>query len=326
VTERVRAGDHREEWGPFEVAGVEVAPGQRRDVDLRVGELYTADPIHIPFTILRGAAPGPTLFVVAAVHGDELNGVEVVRTLLYEDVVTDLRGTLLLLPVVNVYGFLLQSRYLPDQRDLNRHFPGTAGGSGASRMAHCIMAEIVSRSDYGIDLHTAGRNRANLPHVRADISDPRVRELARAFGTQVVVAHPGLPGSLRHAALSVGVPVITYEAGEPLKFQRNCIDEGVRGCLRVMADLGMVRERQPEPAARLIVNRTIWVRAERGGILDIRVTLGQHVEEGDLVGVSSNPFGRERSSLLATARGIVLGRTTLPMVNPGDPVCCIGRY
>lgn len=325
TTASTGASTDPEAWGPIEVAGDVVEPGERRDFDLRVSELYTTDPIHIPFTVLHGAEPGPSLFILAAIHGDELNGVEIVRTLLYEDVLPDLKGTLYLVPVANVYGFLLQSRYLPDQRDLNRCFPGSATGSGASRTADMLMREIVARSDFGVDLHTAARNRVNLPQIRADISDARVRMLARAFGTEVIVAHPGLVGSLRYAALRVGVPVITYEAGETLKFQRDCIEEGVQGCLRVMADLGMIRGLPLISDERITVRRTTWVRADRGGILDIKATLGARVEDGDVVAISSNPFGRERTPIRASTAGIILGRTTLPMVNPGDPVCCVGR-
>ncbi|GMV39198.1 MAG: succinylglutamate desuccinylase [Myxococcales bacterium] len=309
-------------WGAATIAGVTVNPGERTDVDLHVGELYTAERIHIPCTVIRGAVPGPTLLIVAAVHGDELNGVATVRALLYEDALALLRGTLLLVPVANVYGFLHQSRTMPDQRDLNRHFPGSAGGSGASRVAHRIMSELVVHADYVIDLHTAGRSRDNLPHVRADLRDPRVAALARAFGCDVILAHAGHGGSLRHAATAAGIPTVTYEAGEPLKFQRPCIDIGARGCRSVMADLGMIRGAvvAGEP---LVVSRSSWVRADRGGILDLLVGLGQGVSAGEPVAVSSNPFGKERTTLVAPMEGIVLGRTSLPMVNPGDAVCCI---
>lgn len=312
-----------EAWGAATIAGVSVGPGERMDLDLHVGELYTAERIHIPCTVIRGPEAGPTLLIVAAVHGDELNGVGVVRTLLYEDALTVQRGTVLLVPVANVYGFLHQSRTMPDQRDLNRHFPGMPGGSGASRVAHRIMSEVLTHADYAIDLHTAGRNRDNLPHVRANLADPRVASLAVAFGCDVILAHAGHAGSLRNAAALVGIPTITYEAGEPLKFQRDCIELGVTGCMRVMADLGMIRGGRPDEGAPLIVSRSTWVRAERGGILDMLVSLGQAVQMGEPVAVSSNPFGKERTTLVAPTDGIVLGRTTLPMVNPGDPVCCV---
>lgn len=310
-------------WGPLELEGVSVPPGGRADLDLRVGELYSGDPIHVPLTVLRGDAPGPTLAIVAAVHGDELNGVAIVRTLLWEDALPPLCGTLLLVPVANVHGLLHLSRTMPDQRDLNRHFPGSALGSGASRLAHRLMGGVVVHADYVIDLHTAGRTRDTLPHVRADLGDPRVSALARAFGAPVVLAHAGLQGSLRAAALAAGVPAITYEAGRPLEFQRPCIDQGVQGCLRVMADLGMIR-RGPAAEEPTVITRSLWVRADRGGILDVLVGLGEDVREGQPVALSSNPFGTERVELLAPRDGFVLGRTTLPMVNPGDAVVCLG--
>ena len=318
------AGDAVPTWGPLELEGTTVPPGGRVDVDLRVGELYSGEPIHVPFTIIRGTDPGPTLLIVAAVHGDELNGVAVVRTLLWEDALPALRGTLLLVPVANVHGLLHLSRTMPDQRDLNRHFPGSPGGSGASRVAHRLMTGVVAHADYAIDLHTAGRTRDTLPHVRADLTDPRVASLALSFGAPVIHLHQGVGGSLRQAAVATGVPTITYEAGRPLEFQRDCIDQGVEGCLRVMADLGMVRRAPPADGPPTIISRATWVRADRGGILDVLVGLGDEVKEGQPVAVSSNPFGKERAELLAPRDGFVLGRTTLPMVNPGDAVCCLG--
>lgn len=308
-------------WGPLDFSGTEVAPGESVDVKLKAGESYTADPISLAVTIIRGSRPGPALFLTASIHGDELNGVAIIRDLLADHEMTTLAGTLIAVPVANVPGFLALERRAPDRRDLNRSFPGSALGSPTSRLAHQLSREVVVRSDFGIDLHTSGGERTNFPQVRADLDHPEVARLARAFGTSLIVHGTGPDRSLRKTAVRKNVPTIVYEAGSPRRFERRFIDTGVRGVLNVLRHLGMLEGSPLEPALRIEVRRTRWLRARLGGILDLRVRLGEPLERGQLISVNTNPFGRERSQLRSRQAGIVIGLTRLPLVHPGDAVC-----
>lgn len=313
-------------WGPFRFAGREIAPGEAVELRLEVSEFYTAEPLSVPVTVVRGRRPGPTLFLTAAVHGDELNGVAVIRDLLIDQDFAELAGTLIAVPVVNVPGFLHQSRTLPDNRDLNRSFPGSAEGSFSARLARRMFQDVVRRSDFGIDLHTAGGDRANYPHVRADLGDRRVAELAGAFGAPVVIHGRGPAGALRRAAAAAGVPTIVYEAGSSRVFERRFIDLGIAGVQNVlrhleMLDGGPVRQ----PPLRLEVKKSTWLRASAGGILDLKVSLGEAVARGQVISINTNPFGRERSQLVSPAAGIVIGLTRSPLVHPGDAICHLAR-
>lgn len=226
---------------PFELAGQSIRPGTRDTVELALPPLFTHTPMTLPVHVLHGRRPGPALFVRAAIHGDEINAIEIVRRLLGRRALASLRGTLLAVPVVNVYGVLQHSRYLPDGRDLNRSFPGSDRGSTASRIARIFMREIVSRCNYGIDLHTASGHRTNLPQLRANLDDEETHRLAQAFGTPVVINSRNRDGSLRAAASELGIPLLLYEAGERLRFSELCISACVRGVLNVMRALGMIR-------------------------------------------------------------------------------------
>jgi hypothetical protein len=304
----------------FSLCGIPIYPGETREIELQVGELYTSSPIAIPVRVVRGWSDGPRLFVTAAVHGDEINGTEVIRELVYDVNLSTLRGILVCVPVVNLHGFLNRTRYLPDRRDLNRSFPGNSRGSPASRLADQIFTEIVRRCQFGIDLHTASAHKINLPHVRADLRHPLSRRLALAFGSEIVVNAPASPRSLRGAAHARSVPVLTYEGGEPLRFQRDAVERGLDGILNVMSALGMIDRKRGRPPFQIVARRRAWVRAAQGGILDLRVRPGDLVHKGEEIGVKTNPFGRERATLVAPFTGLVLGATTLPTVSPGDAV------
>lgn len=302
------------------LGGSEVPVGTRRDLLLKVSESYTGDRLSIPVTVVNGVRDGPVLFVTAAIHGDELGGIAIVRALLGELAPEDLTGALICVPVVNVLGVQFHSRYLPDRRDLNRCFPGSPTGSTASRLAHTLMSEIVARADAGIDLHTAANRRMNVPQVRADLSDPVARDLAVAFGAPYVIDAPQRPGSLRDAAAKEGVPVLTFEGGEALRFEDEVIAVGTAGVRRVMGVLGMLHH-PPAPVAPVIESdETHWVRAERGGILDLHVGPGEAVAPGQPLWTVTGPFGYERSQQTSPYAGVVIGMTTLPLVNPGDAV------
>ena len=309
----------------LEIAGTVIRPGETVPIHLPISELYTSTPVEVQITAIRGEEDGPAVFVTAAVHGDEINGVEIVRRLIYDVDHTQMSGALICVPVVNVLGFLSQSRYLPDRRDLNRHFPGDPRGHTSSRIASIFFNEVARQCDYGIDLHTAPAGRTNIAHVRADVDVPEVRRLARAFGASILVHTKGQVGTLRRAATEAGIPTLTFEAGEPARFSRAVTNEGLRGVLNVLVALGMMKGEIKKPPFRVIVKETVWIRAERGGILDLRVRPGQLIYEGDIISVNTNPFGAEVNTIRSPVTGMVIGTTSSPIVNPGMPICHIVR-
>lgn len=311
----------------FHIGGEKVAPGTHRLVDLPVSKLSNHTPVTLPVHVLHGPRPGPAMFVSAAIHGDELNGVEIIRRLLRTLRPGNIGGTFLCVPVVNAYGFIGRSRYLPDRRDLNRSFPGSATGSLAARLANLFLNEVVKRCQFGIDLHTAAVHRVNLPQIRADfVKSPRCRELSEAFGAQVVLEAPERVGSLRRAARDAGVDVLVYEGGEGLRFDEFAIKAGVDGIANVMLKCGMLElpdgvEPAPpgEPGrAPVFANASKWVRAPDGGIFRTLKKIGHAVSEGETVGWVANPYDDTQSEIHAPRRGIIIGSTTLPIVNMGD--------
>ena len=305
---------------------MEVEAGARRLVDLPVSKLSNHTPVTLPVHVLHGHKPGPTMFVSAAIHGDELNGVEIIRRVLRTLQPGNISGTLLCVPVVNAYGFIGRSRYLPDRRDLNRSFPGSANGSLAARLAHLFLHEVVHRCQFGIDLHTAAVHRVNLPQIRSNFArSPRCRELSEAFGAQVVLESPERPGSLRRAARESGIDVLVYEGGEGLRFDDFAIKAGVDGIANVMLKMGMLElpdgvELPPFPEGRapVFANMSRWVRAPDGGIFRTTKQIGNAVSAGEIIGVVANPYEDSECEVRSTHRGIIVGRTTLPIVNMGD--------
>ena len=307
---------------PLIIAGVEVKPGERKCIDMPSARLYTQTPMKIPVHVIRGSYPGPALFVTAALHGDEINGVEIIRRLLNLSAFRHLHGTLIAVPVVNIYGFISLSRYLPDRRDLNRSFPGSPKGSLASRLANLLMTEIVSKCDYGIDLHTGAIHRPNLPQVRVNLETEGVVPLAKAFNVPVVLNSKLREGSLRKAAGELGIPLLVFEGGEALRFDEFSTRMGVRGIRRVMESLGMLHlspSRKRKSIIPVIGRCSHWVRAPRSGIVHPSKELGNIVKDGELLGYILDPFGFEnRQEVLSDREGIIIGKNNLPLVSQGD--------
>ncbi|MEO0763703.1 MAG: succinylglutamate desuccinylase/aspartoacylase family protein, partial [Pseudomonadota bacterium] len=306
----------------FEIGGDLIAPGTRRSVALPVSALPDHTPIDLHVEVIHGRRPGPTMFVSAAVHGDEVIGVEIVRRLLRSPQIDRLRGTLLVVPVVNAFGFLARSRYLPDRRDLNRCFPGSATGSLGARLAHIFLREVVLRCDFGIDLHSAAVHRTNLPQIRVTPGDGTTAAMARDFGAPVILTSPLRDGSLRGEAASRGTPVLLYEAGEGLRFDEFAVRAGVAGILRVMRGRDMVAAKgiAHARAPSLICRSSTWLRAPSGGLLRTFRAEGDLVSHGDLLAAVSDPSGSDESELRAPQNGILIGRAVLPVVNEGDAV------
>lgn len=305
---------------PFEIGGHTIAAGERKTIDLSVGTFSNHMPSNIPVQVIHGRRDGPTLFVSAVVHGDEIIGVEIVRRLLASRKLTPLKGTLLCVPVVNTFGFVSHSRYLPDRRDLNRSFPGAANGSLAGQLAHVFMKEIVERCQYGIDLHSAATHRVNLPQIRFNGDCEQVSELASAFAAPVALEAPLRKNSLREAAADVGVNVLLYESGEALRFDEYAVRVGVRGILNVMAHTGMIApsKKSRKPAQSIMSQKSKWLRSPMGGIFRGVKTIGDVVNKDDILGYIADPFGNNEKEVVSDLSGVVIGRTNLPIVNPGD--------
>jgi uncharacterized protein len=304
---------------PVQVAGSTVPPGRRQLVEVPVARLPTATSLNLPILVLNGLRPGPKVWLSAVVHGDELNGLEIIRRVVEATRPRRLAGTLLAVPIVNVFGMLTETRYLPDRRDLNRSFPGNPNGSLASRLAHLFMTNVVAACDMGIDLHTGSDHRFNMPQIRGDLEDPATRAMAEAFAAPVSIHSPLRDGSLREACRRRGIPIVVYEGGEAHRFNETAITAGVDGVLRVLDDLGM-RTGDVPPADRdtVIVRHTQWVRARRTGILRTTVRAGQLVVRGEALGIIADAIGESRATMKAPFEGVVIGHTRHPLVNRGD--------
>ncbi|MDX2479102.1 MAG: succinylglutamate desuccinylase/aspartoacylase family protein [Desulfuromusa sp.] len=311
---------------PFEFGGTTVNPGERATIALPMARLYTNNEMTLPVQVVHGKTSGPVLFVSAAVHGDEINGVEIVRRLLISRSLSKLRGTLLAIPVANPFGFIQRSRYLPDRRDLNRSFPGSVKGSLAGRLAHLFMTEIGSRCDFGIDLHTGSNYRSNLPQIRASLDDQKTIELASAFGTPIVVPSQLREGSLREAVAALGKPVLVYEGGEALYFNESVIRTGLQGILKVMRHTGMLAaNKRVKHRVPIVTDRSSWVRASMSGTFSLNVKLGDFVKKSNLLGILSDPFGDDREEVLAPFTGVIIGQLNLPLAHEGDALIHLAR-
>ncbi|MBT1452047.1 succinylglutamate desuccinylase/aspartoacylase family protein [Glaciecola sp. XM2] len=310
------------------IGDVDIVPGSRVKLDLPVASLYTDTEVSIPVEVIRAKKPGPTVFISAAIHGDELNGIEIIRRLLATKSFKLSKGTVIAVPIVNVYGVLNQSRYMPDRRDLNRSFPGSPKGSLAGRLAHLFLDEIVSKCDYGIDLHTGAIHRSNFPQIRANLRDSETQEMARIFGVPVLLNSELRDGSLREAASELGAKVLLYEAGQALRFDELSIRAGLKGILNVLGHLGMVRKRpsRSKTVDPFIANHSNWVRATVSGLVTDLKMLGDHVNKGEVMAHICSPTGRFVEKLIAPKSGVIIGKQNIPLVQEGDAMYHVANF
>lgn len=309
------------------ISGETVKPGEQIIIDVPISPLYTRTPMSISVHVANGKVKGPCLFITSAVHGDELNGVEIIRRLMAKIDVKKLKGTIIALPIVNVFGFIYRSRYLPDRRDLNRSFPGSHHGSLAARIANFIMEEIFSQCTHGIDLHTGAIHRENLPQVRANLSDPRTLALAKAFPVPVLMNGNVIHGSLRGQATEQNIPTLLYEAGEGLRINEEAITIGVKGIMNVMRVLKMIpRLKKTKPVVKPYIARaSIWVRANHAGIVISPVPLGTQVKKNQPIAIIADPIGGEEIIVHSPCKGMIIGINKLPLVNEGEALFHIAR-
>lgn len=313
------------------IGGVSIPPGKRKRVGIEVAKLYDYTEMTIPVEVVHGKKEGPILFVSAAIHGDEINGIEAIKRLLArKTILSCIRGTLIVVPIINVFGFHQNARYLPDRRDLNRCFPGSRNGSLGGQIAHIFMKEIVEKCTHGIDLHTGSIHRTNLPQIRASTDDTETKRLALAFGVPVVLNSTLRDGSLRQAAADRNIPMLLFEGGEALRYEEKIIRSAIRGIIAIMNAIGMIdqekinfRQRKKEV---FVARSSHWIRAPHSGSLRIRKGLGARIKKDEVLGVISDTFGLGKIKVRARETGIVIGINNLPLVNSGDALFHIATF
>ncbi len=312
---------------PFRIGNTDVSPGANLKLELPVARLYTDDEISIPIYVKRAKVDGPTVFVNAAIHGNEINGIEIIRRLIQRKNFKLQKGTLVLVPIVNVYGLLNQSRYMPDRRDLNRSFPGSAKGSLAGRVANIFLTEVVNQCDYGIDVHTGALHRRNYPQIRANLEDQETMELAKCFGVPVLINSNLRDGSLRQAAAENNTKVLLFEAGEALRFDELSIRVGIRGVMNVLAKLEMITPRkQKQTVDPFIAKSSQWVRATSSGFVQDLKQLGDYVTKGTELAKIGDPFGEVKDVVYAQSSGVIIGQQKIPLVQEGDAMYHIASF
>ncbi|WP_438864418.1 succinylglutamate desuccinylase/aspartoacylase family protein [Neptunicella sp.] len=310
----------------FELADKIIPAGKQVSVKIPSVRLYTDTPIDLHVEVFHGIKEGPTMLVCAAVHGDELNGVDICRRLIKKLNPKRLHGTVMIVPIVNVFGFIQQTRYLPDRRDLNRCFPGSEQGTLGSRLAHLFSSQLMSRASHIIDLHTGAIHRSNMPQIRANVKDPVALKMAEAFHVPIILHAKELDGSLRAQASKLGCSAIIYEAGEALRFDQTAIKAGLNGVLNVMKELGIVQRRGSRVKFDPIVtNHSQWIRNENDGVIISRIRLGERVKKGQILGYSASPHGEMEQAIRSPIDGMVIGISNIPVANQGEALFHIAR-
>ncbi|GEO06711.1 succinylglutamate desuccinylase [Adhaeribacter aerolatus] len=306
------------------INGQNIGLGQQVLIRLNISRLPSGTVIDIPVHVFRAPEDGPVLLLMAGMHGDEVNGIETVRRMLRRKMLRPARGTIIAIPVLNIYGFLNFSREVPDGKDVNRSFPGSEGGSLASRVAHKFVREILPWVDYGIDFHTGGASRANYPQVRCLLSNPVAAQMAYAFAAPFVINANLRPKSLRKEASKYGKNIIVFEGGESLRFDEAGIQEGINGTIRVLAFLQIQKSNVSPGKLPKVCQRTSWVRAKVAGLFRSQIALGDYIQKSQVIGSIADPYGQMSVSLKAPKAGYVIGLNRMPVVNQGDALLHLG--
>jgi len=308
----------------FSINGQEIKPGENKTVILNSYELHTKSSIKIPVHVIRSKKPGPTILFSAGLHGEETNGIEIIRKLVEREEVKNIKcGTIIAIPVINIVSFLYSTRDLPDGRDLNRCFPGTKNGSLGSRIAYDLMKHIIPLIDFGIDFHTGGAKINNYPQIRCVFDFPENLAIAKKFSAPLIIDSNYRDGTLRKEASKKNKPILVFEGGESMRFDYLSINEGLSGCLRLMKAYKMLDLEIPNNPSVKLKDDT-WIRAAASGLFHMNANNGTYVRKGDLLGVICNPFGDVEHKVLATADGYIVGINNQPVVNEGDALIHLG--
>lgn len=309
---------------PFIISGKQVLPGEEATISVNIARLPSHSPIDLNIIVARSEIDGPTLLLSGGMHGDEVNGIEIVRRIIEKDQHKPKIGTVICIPIINMYGFIHFSRYVPDGKDVNRSFPGNKNGSLAARVAHYLTNNIIPKIDIGLDFHTGGADRTNFPQIRGVMKEARNKQIAEIFQPSFILNSPFRPKSMRQTAAKMGNQILVYEGGESARFDEFAIQQGINGALRVMKHLGM-RERAPEaPHITQVINNSSWVRAKSSGVFLTAVQCGVHVEKNQIIGHINDPFGGTKLKIKSPATGFIIGLNNNPIVHQGDALMHIG--
>lgn len=299
-------------------------PGEEAKIQVNIARLPSHSPIDLHITVARSEIDGPTLLLSGGMHGDEINGTEIVRRIIEKDQHIPRVGTVICIPIINMFGFIHFSRYVPDGKDVNRSFPGNKNGSLAARVAYYLTKDIIPKIDVGLDFHTGGADRTNYPQVRCVMKEPRNKQIAEVFQPSFILNSPFRPKSMRQTAAKMSKHILVYEGGESGRFDEFAIQQGINGALRVMKHLGM-RERAPEaPHVTKIINNSSWIRAKTSGVFLTLVPYGAEVEKNQVIGHVSDPFGGSKIKIKSPVSGYVIGLNNNPIVHQGDALMHIG--
>jgi len=305
----------------FEIAGQIIPAGKHKRIEIPLASLFDFTQMSIPVEVIRGKENGPTVFISAAIHGDEILGVEIIKRLLKRKELKNIKGTIIFIPIVNPFGYNSNSRYLPDRRDLNRSFPGSADGSLAARVAHTFLNKIVYKCDYGIDIHTAAVHRVNFPQIRISDDDEETMRLAISFGAPIIMRSPLRPGTLRKAAHDKGIKTLLFEAGEALRYDDYSIGIGLHGILNFLKEIGVIEKtsREGKKTRSMVTSKSsYWIRAQTSGSLRKMKKVGTFVKENEILGTITDPFGDTKINVKASKAGVIIGAVTMPLVNHGN--------
>jgi len=300
-----------------------IALGESKTVDFSIAKLYTSTKVEIPIIVERSKIPGPTILITAALHGDEINGVEIVRQLIAKKINKPKRGTIICIPILNVFGFLNGDRSFPDGRDLNRVFPGTKTGSLASRVAFHFTKKILPHADYCLDFHTGGASRFNAAQIRIRQNDEKLLDLAKVFNAPFTLFSNTIDKSYRHTCFKMGIPTLLFEGGKSSESNKVIAKEGVDGVMRFLKHLGMLADQHivPEPRKKtVVINKSKWVRAQRSGLLHVKIEINKHVEKGEFLATITDPYGKMRFKVTAPNEGYIINVNHSPIVNQGDAI------
>ncbi len=309
----------------MKINGTEISPGQEKKIEVNIAKLPSHSSIDISITVSRSKIEGPVLLLMGGLHGDEINGSEIIRRIIERGLNKPLIGTTICIPILNIYGFIHFSRYVPDGKDVNRSFPGNKNGSLASRVAYYLMKDIIPKIDYGVDFHTGGADRSNYPQVRCMLKDPRNEELAKAFCAPFTLDSTYRPKSLRQSAAKLGKKILVYEGGESARFDEFAINEGIKGTLRLMQYLKMTETSNPPDQSNKVIKSSSWVRAKNSGVFLTNVNYGEKVSKNQIVGSLNDPFGDYKVDIKSPVSGYVIGLNHNPLVHQGDAIMHLGK-
>jgi len=304
----------------------EIERGEVKEYILHIAKLPTGSIINLHIYIYRGKKNGPVLLISGGLHGDEVNGIEIIRRMMRQELLQPVAGTVIAIPLLNIYGFLNFNRELPDGKDANRSFPGVKNGSLASRVAYNVTRKILPLIDYGLDFHTGGGNRSNYPQIRCEFEDENSLMLAKGFAPPFIINSPAIPNSLRNEAKYTGKSIIVFEGGQSLRFDEPVIEEAINGTQRLMVSLGMIPDNENIKPGwdSNILTRTTWVRAENAGLFRHHMQNGDYIKPDEQLGIITDPFNRYELPVISPVEGYIIGLNYSPVINAGDALVHVG--